>query len=113
MLTWAAVLFALAALGGVYMLVLRIRGRMPSLGVALLHGVAAAVALVLLAVVVIGGGAAGGLLTASLLIFVLAALGGFALLATHLQGGEFPVVGTLAHGGAAVVGFILLLIALF
>jgi hypothetical protein len=110
MLTWAAILFAAAALGGVVMVVMRSRDRMPPLGLGLLHGLLAAGALVLLALVVLGGDVIGPLLTASLALFVLAALGGFLLLASHLlRKGTFSLGVALAHGGTAVVAFVLLL----
>jgi hypothetical protein len=109
MLTWATILFAAAALGGVVMVVMRSRDRMPPLGLGLLHGLLAAGALVLLALVVLGGEVTGPLLTASLALFVLAALGGFLLLASHLKKGTFSLGVALAHGGTAVVAFVLLL----
>jgi hypothetical protein len=102
-----------ALLGGIAMVALKVGGRMPPVGLVLPHGLLAATALVLLALGVLGGAAANGLLTASLVIFVLAAVGGFLLLASHLRTGDFPLAGALAHGGAAVIAFLLLLAALF
>ena len=108
----AAVLFAVAALGGVTMLALRLRGGNPPLGLAALHGLAAAAGLVTLAVGVLGqheGGAA----MVSLALFVVAALGGFVLIATHLKGKVIPLGVVLLHGSLAVAGFAALLVRLF
>lgn len=112
MLTWSVILFGVAALGGIIMFAMRARDEMPPLGLALLHGLLAATALVLLAVVVIGG-EANALVTSSLAFFVLAALGGFYLLALHLRKGTFPLGLVVAHGGLAVVAFVLLVAAIF
>lgn len=112
MLTWAAVLFALAALGGVVMVAIRARGGMPPLGLAFIHGAAAATGLGLLALGVFGEAEAAGLLQVSLALFALAAVGGFVLLSTHLRKGSFPLGFALAHGGTAVLAFILLLAGL-
>jgi hypothetical protein len=108
----AAVFFGLAALGGLTLAVLRVRGGNPPLGLAALHGLAAATGLVTLAVGVLGlhrGGAA----MASLILFAVAALGGFVLIATHLRGKVIPLGLVLGHGTLAVAGFVALLVYLF
>lgn len=112
MLTWAVVCFAAAAVGGLTMIVMRSRDRAVPIGLALAHGAGAAAGLVLLALPVLGG-AAPGLATVALVVFVVAAIGGFVLFASHLRTGSFPLGLGLVHGGAAVIAFVLLLAALF
>lgn len=109
MTLYAILLFALAALGGVYLAALHLQGREVSIGVALGHGLSAALGLVLLIVAVVQGGAS-GLAGISLALFVAAALGGFYLFFLHTQGRELPAGLIAVHGLAAAVAFLLLLI---
>lgn len=109
----AIVLFAIAAAGGLTMAVLHFRGRTPPpMPLAALHGVLAASGLVLLllAVMKAGTGRASGI---ALGLFLLAALGGFALLGFHLRGRALPNGLVVGHGLLAVVGFLVLLSAVF
>lgn len=109
----AIVLFAVAAAGGLTMAVLHFRGRTPPPPVlAGLHGVLAASGLVvlLLAVMKAGTGGASGI---ALGLFLLAALGGFALLSFHLRGKALPNGLVVGHGLLAVTGFVVLLAAVF
>lgn len=110
MITWSVGLFALAALGGITLLALRLRDAdgVP-LGLAVVHGLAAASALVLLLIVVFDGGA-GGLAVAALVAFVVAALVGFYLFASHFRTGTFAVPPAVAHALVAAVGFVMLVI---
>ena len=110
--TWSVVLFATAAVGGVALLAMRSRKPDVPLGLALLHGLLAASGLVLLVLSVLAGGGS-TLVTASLVLFVLAALGGFVLFASHLRSGTFPLGLAWVHGGAAVAAFVLLLAGLY
>jgi hypothetical protein len=114
MLTWSAILFAIAALGGATLATLHFRGRTPlPMPLALLHGLLAASGLVLLAAAALTMPGFGGLGLAALVIFLVAALGGFYLFAHHLGGRPLPSAVVLIHGGAAVVGFLILLIYVF
>jgi hypothetical protein len=109
MLTWAAVLFAIAALGGATLATMHFKGRMPlPMPLALLHGLLAASGLVLLIIAALTQPGFGGLALAALVIFVIAALGGFYLFAHHLRGQRLPSPVVLIHGGAAVVAFLAL-----
>lgn len=109
----AAILFALAALGGVTMLVIRTRGQNPPTWLALGHGLIA----------LAGVGILGYLhQTASppspagwaLVVFLLAAAGGATLfLGFQLRGKLLPIPLILGHGLIAATGFALLLTALF
>jgi hypothetical protein len=114
MLVWAAIVFAVAALGGVTLAVLHFRGRTPPpTPLALLHGLLAATGLVLLIAAALTMPGFGGLALGSLVVFVVAALGGFYLFSYHLRGKALPSPVVLIHGGAAVVGFLLLLAYLY
>jgi hypothetical protein len=108
----AAILFALAAVGGIVLATIRMKGANPPLGLAAIHGTAAAAGLVTLAIAVLGPGLS-GLPLWSLIVFVIAALGGFVMLATHLKGKLIPIGLVGIHATAAVVAFVMLLIAAF
>lgn len=111
MMAIATALFALAAIIGVAMAALHFRGQTPPRPIlAALHGLFAAAGLVLLmlAVLLTGAGTAAGV---ALGLFLLAALGGFALLALHLRGRALPNGLILGHGLLAVVAFVILLVA--
>ncbi len=103
------VLFALAAVLGVTMAVRHFGKKETPLGVGLLHGAFAASGLVLLILAVLRAPSA-GLGGVALGLLVAAALGGFILLARHLQKKPWPNALVLLHGGAAVTGFIVLLV---
>lgn len=111
----AAVLFAIAAGIGATMAVQRLRGvEQPAMGVALTHGGFAAVALVLYIVAVVGAASPPVAGWWAIGLFVVAALGGAVLfLGYHLRGQALPVPFVFVHGGVAVVGFLVLLFALF
>lgn len=109
----ALLLFAIAAVAGLAMAVMHFRGVTPPKSVlAALHGVFAASGLVVLALAVIQIGAGGAAATA-LILFLLAAVGGFALLGFHLSGRALPGGLVVGHGLLAVVGFLTLLSAVF
>jgi len=111
-MTLAAVLFGIAALGGLALAAIRLRGReIPPLALALVHGAFAASGLVALIVAVLRT-ATDNLTRIALGVFVLAALGGFVLFAFHLRRRALPVPLVLGHGLIAVVGFVLLLVAI-
>lgn len=108
----AALLFALAAAGGVLMLLIRLRGapRPPTL-IAMVHGLVAAAGLTLLlyfgtlhAIPALAWAAAG--------VFVAAAAIGLWLnVRFHAQDRPLPVAGILVHAAVALVAFALLVVA--
>jgi membrane protease YdiL (CAAX protease family) len=104
------VLFAVAALGGLVLASIRLRGKNPPLALALVHGAVAAAGLVALIVAVLHAGASAFLPRIALALFVIAALGGFVLFATHLRKKNIPVPLMLIHAVVAVGGFVTLLI---
>ncbi len=104
-------LFAVAAVAGLTMAVMHFRGvSPPRTVVAALHGLFAAAGLVVLLLALIKAGFEGrpgiafGLLAA-------AALGGFVLLSSHVQGKRLPSGLVVGHGLLAVAGFVTLLLA--
>jgi hypothetical protein len=108
--TLAVTLFALAAVGGLALAGMRLKGtELPPLWLAIVHGLAAASALVALVVAVMGSGAPS---TANIALggFVVAALGGFVLFANHLRGKALPIPLMLIHAVVAVVSFVVLLV---
>jgi hypothetical protein len=106
----ALVLFAVAALGGVVMAVMRFKGKpYPPLGLALVHGAAAAAGLVALISIVVKG-VHPSIVTTSLVLFVVAALGGFALFFHHLRKVALPIWLVVVHALVAVVAFLILLV---
>lgn len=133
MLTIILVLFGVAVVLGVALATVHLRGRptvssvtpatgasetapasgppaaQVPIGLALAHGLFAAVALTLLIIAVVRD-AAGGLTTIALVAFLLAALGGFYLFALHLRKQLLSRLLILVHGLAAAVGFVLLLV---
>jgi len=111
MLTIAAALFAIAALGGITLATLHFRQKGLPMALAVGHGLLGAAGLVVLIVAVVGG-ATGNLMIASLALFVIAALGGFALFSFHLRRLRLPTPVVLIHGLVAVVAFLLLLVTL-
>jgi hypothetical protein len=107
-------LFALAAIVGVYMGVLHSRGRTPPpVWAALLHGVLAVIAVVLLLLGVLQVGLGATVHTWALALFVIAALGGLYLVSHHMRGKPLPGGVIVIHGMIAVIGFLILLVAVF
>lgn len=112
-MTTAVLLFAIAALGGVVMAIMRLGGRdLPPLGLAIVHGLFAAGGLVALIVALVGSGYTVVTIIA-LLGFLGAALGGFYLFSLHLKKQALPVPSVLVHGGFAVISFIILLVGVY
>src|SRR5688572_11778245 len=110
-MTLALVLFALAAVGGLIMAIMRFRGRpLPPFGLAIAHGLAAASGLAVLLFVVAGGGMPAAV-TIGLVLLLAAALGGFLLFSNHLRKKPLPIPLLIVHALVAVAGFLTLLIA--
>ena len=101
------ILFAVAALAGLSLLVPILQGKTPSRPFVFIHGGVAAVALVMLILQYMQVG--NTVPQISVILFVVAALGGFVLFARDLQKKPIPKVLALIHAGAAVVAFLILL----
>lgn len=104
-------LLAIAAVAGVTMAVTHFRkATLPRPVVAVLHGLFAASGLVVLLLAVIKTGMQGTPAIA-LALLVVAALGGFALLSSHVRGRALPSGLVVGHALLAVAGFATLLAA--
>lgn len=114
MLRTATVVFAIAALGGVVMAVIRLGAkRNPPAWLAMLHGLLAGAGLTLLLYAALAVGIPGTAQIA-LALLVLAAVGGAVMnLAFHWKQQPLPKGLLLGHATLAVVGFALLLLAAF
>jgi hypothetical protein len=112
----AAILFAIAALGGLAMVALRVsKNQNPPTGLAVGHGAIAAAGLVtLIYSVFTATGSVPQMAQWATGVFVLAALGGIGMFTLfHLQGKLIPVWIMLGHGAVAVTGFVMLLLAIY
>jgi hypothetical protein len=106
----AIVLLGLAALGGLTMAAIRIRGApWPPMWLALIHGAVAATGVGVLIYLALTS-VIPTLAMAALVIFILAALGGATLfLGFHLRNKPLPIPFVIGHGLIAATGFALLL----
>ena len=112
-MTIVIILLALAAVGGLAMAIMVFRKRaLPPLGLALVHGVAAASGLAVL-IGVIASDDTPASATVGLTILLGAALAGFALFAHHLKQKALPPAGIVIHAVLAVAGFLTLLAGSF
>jgi hypothetical protein len=106
MIIAAIVLFSLAALLGIFLLTFVLRGKETPKAVTFIHGPLAATGLVLLIIYAFQHSPAP---IASLILFIIAAIGGFVLITLDLTRSAAPKWLALLHGLIAVAGFILLL----
>lgn len=100
-------LFAVAAVFGVTLIIPVLQGKTPARAFVFSHGGIAAVALVMLLLQFFKD--ATTVPQVSLILFVVAALGGFVLFARDLQKQPIPKALALVHAGAAVTAFLILL----
>jgi glucose uptake protein GlcU len=106
-------LFAVAAVAGLIMAIMHFRGQSPPKSVlAVLHGLFAASALVVLLMALLKTGFSGkpGIAFG---VLVVAALGGFVLLSSHVKQRALPSGLVVGHALLAVAGFVVLLLAEF
>ena len=110
----AAIVLGLAALGGLTLAAIRLSGTpRPPTWMALGHGAVAASGLVLLGYAA-ATSAIPQLAQIALGVLVLAAGGGATIfLGFHMKQRALPIPFVLGHGLTAIVGFVLLLIAIF
>ena len=103
------IFFGIAAIGGVIMVSMKVQKKAIPLAYAIAHGILAAIGLVIL-IVNVAANTGIVLMNASLVLFLIAALGGFTLFSYQLRNKPFPnmLIGT--HAVVAVIGFILLLV---
>lgn len=110
MLILAVVLFALAALLGGYLLTYVLQNKNTPKGIVFTHGPLAAVGLIILIVYALLYRPAP---IVSIIIFILAALGGFTLVFRDITGKSIPKWLALGHGITAVIGFVCLIVFIF
>jgi len=110
MLSTAAVVFAVAALGGIVLAAHVLRGRFAPWALSLLHAALGAAGIVIVLIAVIQG--ARGSVALALGLFVVAALGGFLLASFHYRKQLPPKAIVIVHALVAVAGFVTLLAAL-
>lgn len=107
-MTIALALFAIAAAGGIVLALMRFRGKpYPPMALALVHGGVAAAGIVALIAGVAQGQGASSARTA-LVLFIVAALGGFVLFSHHLRKVALPVWMVVVHALVAVTAFVIL-----
>jgi glucose uptake protein GlcU len=112
-MTTALILFAVAALGGLVMALMRFGGReLPPMGLAIVHGLFAAAGLVALILALVGHGFSTAT-TIALVGFVGAALGGFYLFSMHMRKQALPIPYVVVHGLFAVASFVILLVGVY
>lgn len=105
MLAYALTLFAIAALGGLFMATRVLRGQFAPWAISLLHAALGATGLILLIVLLLQGSTPQRVMVGFALL-VLAALGGFFLASFHLRRALPPKAVVIIHAGVAVAGFL-------
>jgi hypothetical protein len=110
MLTYALIVFAIAAVGGLLLASSVLRGKLAPWALSIAHALLGATGLILLIVTVLQGSTPGRV-AAALGLLVVAALGGFYLASLHLRGTVAPKAVVFIHAGVAVAGFLTLLSA--
>jgi hypothetical protein len=108
MLTYAVIVFAIGALGGLVLASSVLRGQLAPWALSLLHAALGAIGLLLVIYAAITTGISHTALTA-LIVLAVAALGGFYLASIHLRNQVAPRQVVFVHAGVAVVGFLTLL----
>lgn len=111
MLITTIILFALAAVLGLILITKVLKDEETPKTVVYSHGGAAAVALILLIIAYMNQG--DSLMMTSLLVFIVAALGGFVMFGQDVAQKSIPKWLAVVHALAAVTAFVLLLIAVF
>lgn len=108
MLTYALIIFAIGALGGLYLASHVLGGKLAPWPVSLLHAALGAIGLLLVIYAALTHGISHSAL-AALIILIVAALGGFYLASIHLRSAVAPKAIVFVHAGIAVIGFLTLL----
>jgi hypothetical protein len=106
------ILFAIAAAGGLTLVIMKFSGKGLPWPLVIGHGLFAASGLVALAANVFQN-TENSVMNYSLVFFLITAIGGFTVLSFHLRKKRQPNSLILIHGAAAVISFIVLIIAVF
>ena len=107
MLLLSIVLFALAALLGLYLLSFVLQDKPTPKGIVFTHGPLAATGLIILIIYALLYSPAP---IVSIVIFALAALGGLTLIYKDLTGQTIPKWLAIGHGVTAIIGFVFLIL---
>ncbi|HET7300272.1 MAG TPA: hypothetical protein VFJ01_06415 [Oleiagrimonas sp.] len=108
MLVYALVIFAIAAVGGLFLATHVLRDKFAPWAVSVVHALLGAAGLVVLIVMLVSGSTAQQVLIGFVLLLV-AALGGFFLASFHLRKKLPPKAVVVVHAVLAVAGFLTLL----
>ncbi len=108
MLTYAVIIFAIGAAGGVFLASRVLFGKLAPWPVSIVHASLGAIGIILLITALVEGQQASRL-TAALILFIIAALGGFFLASFHLRKKIAPKAIVIIHASIAVLGFLTLL----
>lgn len=100
-------LFAVAAIFGLTLIIPVLQGKTPTRAFVFIHGGVAAIALVMLIIKYMDESST--VPQISVILFVVAALGGFVLFSRDLQKKPIPKALAMIHAGAAVAAFLILL----
>lgn len=110
MLTYAIVVFAIGAIGGLYLASRVLADKFAPWPVSIVHALLGATGIILLLTIVMEAHAEGSSPAAlGLLLFILTALGGFFLASFHVQRKIPPKAFVIVHASLAVLGFLALL----
>ena len=109
MLSFALIVFLIAAVGGILLASFALRGKFSPWPVSVAHALVGAVGLLMLVVYVITESDGATSAFVALIFLVLAALGGFYLASLHGRKQLAPKLVVLVHAGFAVVGVGILL----
>lgn len=109
MLTYSIIVFAITAVGGLFLAVKILTGHQAPWAISIVHALLGATGLVLLILTVLNETAGFGRITAALGLLIIAALGGFYLASIHFKGKLAPKSVVMVHGGVATAGFLTLL----
>lgn len=107
MITFALLVFAVAAIGGILLALKVLKGKLAPWPLSVAHALLGALGLVLLAIEVYSGHGTSRV-TAALAILVITAVGGFYLASKHLLKQAPPKAVVIIHAGAAIAGFLTL-----
>jgi hypothetical protein len=108
MLTYSLLVFALAALAGLFMATRVLRAQFAPWAMSLLHAALGATGLILLIVMLLKGSPPQRM-TIAFVLLLIAALGGFLLASFHARQKLPPKGVVFVHAGVAVIGFLTLL----
>jgi drug/metabolite transporter superfamily protein YnfA len=103
-------ILGMAAIVGMYLLSLVLRHKETPKGLSFIHGIFAVAGLLLLIYYTTCGNSS---LTRSMIIFIIAAIGGIALIYRDITGNKVPSWLAIGHGLIAVTGFVFLIIDAF